>query len=117
MSDASDASDAVASELERALVQVARAVAELIPGHDVFEPRSLVRCWMARLESEDRGRFLILLLSDKWEAQLGSIAQAVIAGRPVWPAPAPVQASAETMPAEATAEAMPAAAAPDLANA
>lgn len=80
--------EALGLQLEQALDHVVRAVGEIIPQpNDVFDPHGLVRRWVAGLEAEPRGRFLGLLLSDQWEAQLGAIARAVLVGAHVWPSP------------------------------
>jgi hypothetical protein len=82
----SDASETLAGDLERTLEQIARAVGEVSPGNDVFVPQGLVDRWLASLESADRGRFLMLLRSDQWQAQLDSIARSVVSGATGWPA-------------------------------
>jgi len=88
----SDASEALPGDLVRTLEQIARAVGEVSPGNDVFEPQGLVHRWMAALESADRGRFLTLLSADQGEVQLASIARSVVSGATAWPAAAPASA-------------------------
>lgn len=95
--DMSDASEELAGDLERTLEHLARAIGEVSPGNDVFEPMGLVRRWLDGLELVDRGRFLRLLGSDEWEVQLAAIARSVLSGATVWsaapacdPAPAPL---------------------------
>lgn len=88
----SDASKELAGDLKRTLEQIARAVGEVSPGNDVFEPQGLVDRWLAGLESEDRGRILLLLRSDEWQAQLAAIARSVVSGATAWPAAAAAEA-------------------------
>lgn len=89
----SDASETLAGDLEQTLEEIARAVGEVSPGNDVFEPQGLVHRWLARLEPEDRGRFVLLLRSDQWQAQLAAIARSVVSGATAWPAAAAAEAS------------------------
>lgn len=85
----SDASETLAGDLERTLEQIARAVGEVSPGNDVFEPQGLVDRWLAGLVPEDRGRVLTLLRSDEWPAQLAALARSVLSGATAWPANPP----------------------------
>ncbi len=80
----SDASETLAGDLERTLEHLARAIGEVSPGNDVFEPMGLVRRWLDGLELADRGRFLRLLSSDEWKAQIAAIARSVLSGATVW---------------------------------
>jgi len=68
-------------DLHRALDQIVLAITEVIPGSsDVIDPRALVRRWMNQLDTNQRARFLMLVLSDGWERHLGTIARAILAG-------------------------------------
>lgn len=89
----SDASEMLAGDLERTLEQIARAVSEVSPGNDVFEPQALVARWLAGLEPADRERLLTLLRSEQRQEQLASIARSVVAGSTAWPAGAAPEAS------------------------
>ncbi len=82
----SDASETLAGDRERTLERLARAIGDVSPGNDVFDPMSLVRRWLDGLEIADRGRVLRLLSSDEWEVQLAAIARSVLSGATVWSA-------------------------------
>lgn len=106
MSDATGI--ALEADLQRAVEQVLLAILEVIPAaSDVIDPQSLVLRWMAQLQPEARARFLMLVLSEGWEAQLGTIARAVLTGDQSWPppvdsasasAPAPTPPSSDPAP-------------------
>lgn len=87
MSDATGI--ALEADLQRAMEQVLLAILEVIPAaSDVIDPQGLVLRWMAQLQPEARARFLMLVLSEGWETQLGTIARAVLTGDQSWPPPA-----------------------------
>lgn len=89
----SDASELLAGDLKPTLEQIARAVGEVGPGNDVFEPQGLVDRWLAGLAAEDRGRLLLLLRTDQWQDQLAAIARSVVSGATAWPAAAALEAA------------------------
>lgn len=94
---AMDALDDLALDLETALQGLVNAVRELIPApHDVFDPDTLVRRWVANLDADRRGRLLVLLLSNPSEHSLHSVARAAVTGGTEWHVPTATAGSTDS---------------------